>query len=336
MARILLGVALAAALLAGTQAAAGARPDHQIERLRRHGLAAYEWHPAEQLTRRVARPRLRFLHRQGFRIVYLDLGEYLDVADQPDSPERDRRLEELEDSLRGFVADASRFGLAVHGVGGGPNWTDERRRYLGPELVRLVADYNAEVDADERLRGVQFDIEPYADPGFFADEQASLQAYLATIVEIVGAYRDVHYRPGNGRLQLGLAVPFWFDAEGDAPGPVAFHGATKPAVYHVIDLVQDLYRAYLVVMAYRNVAAGPDGSIAHARSELAYARHIGADCGLVVGQQYTDVQPAKVTFFGHDRRAFRREAEQIVDAFDGFRQFRGLSVDDLDAYRAAG
>jgi hypothetical protein len=297
---------------------------------RRHGLAAaYEWRAAGQLSRREARERLRFLQRRGFETVYLDLGVYLDAADQPASPQRRARLRELRRDLRHYVADATRLGLAVHAVGGGPTWTQKPLRYLGSLLVEVVADYNAEVAPWERLDGVQFDIEPYALAGFFDDEQASLIAYLKTLRSIVRTWRRVA-RP----VELGFAVPFWFDARGTSPGPVPFRGATKPAIHHVIDLLQHHRRAYLVVMSYRNVADGADGSIAHARDEFAYARSVGARCGLVVGQQFGDVQPPEVTFHGLDRGDFERAAERIVEAFGRSPRFRGLAVDDLDAYRA--
>jgi hypothetical protein len=136
------------------------------------------------------------------------------------------------------------------------------------------------------------------------------------------------------RLELGFAVPFWFDGRDGSPGPVPFKGATKPAIHHVIDLLKHHRRAYLVVMSYRNVADGADGSIAHARDEFAYARSVGAACGLVVGQQFGDVQPPEVTFHGLDRGDFQRAAERIVEAFGRSPRFRGLAVDDLDAFRA--
>jgi hypothetical protein len=318
--RILVCAVVLVVLIGGGQWAAAETPQQD-------GLAAYEWHGAGQLTRRDARQRLRFLQQHGFKTVYLDLGDYLDAADQPESRKQRNRIRKLRRDLRRFVADASRLGLAVHAVGGGPTWTDEPLRYLGSKLVELVADYNADVAARERLGGVQLDIEPYALPRFFNNEEAALVAYLETLESIVETYRRM-----ARHLELGFAVPFWFDGRRGSPGPVPFQAATKPAIHHVIDLVKDLRGAYLVVMSYRNFAKGADGSIVHARDEFRYARSIGAKCGLVVGQQFGDLQPPKVTFHGHDRHDFESAAEQIVRAFRRFRQFRGLSVDDVDGY----
>jgi hypothetical protein len=68
-------------------------------------------------------------------------------------------------------------------------------------------------------------------------------------------------------------------------------------------------------MSHRNVAHGADGSIAHARDEFAYARSVGAKCGLLVGQQFGDVQPPEITFHGLDRHDFQQAAERIVDGY---------------------
>jgi hypothetical protein len=325
----MIGVVLGSAQPAGAQS----RSTSWVPPLR--GLAAYEWHSASQLSQDEARRRFRFLRANGFRTVYLDLGNYLDVVDQPQNRGQLVRLAKVRQALARYVADASSYGLTVHAIGGGPTWTGEERRYLGSRLVRLVADYNLGAKEAERLRGVQLDIEPYADPGFFDDVQAALTAYLDTLEGIEQTYRSLTGQPANSHLQLGFAIPFWFDGESGAPGPLPWGGETKPAAFHLIDMLRDLPDAYLLVMSYRNVATGADGSIQHARGEFGYARQVGAECGLVVGQQFGNVQPRKITFQGVGRRPFMKAADQIVGAFGGAREFRGISVDNLDSYMSA-
>ncbi len=331
LAGVLVCAAALSVVMSGNQAV-DARPRSGREVPRQPNLAAYEWHNFSRLTSRETRRRLRFLHEQGFTTVYLDLGEYLDAADRP---QPQPRLGELGRKLGQFVAEASRSGLAVQAVGASPTWTDPELRYLGPMLVRLVGRYNASAAAAERLQGIQVDIESYRDPRFFADEQSALLAYLETQQGIVEAYRQVRAQPANRGLRLGIAIPFWFDGEAGAPGPVGFNGATKPAAYHLIDMLSDIPDAYVLVMAYRDFTPGADGSISHLRGEFGYAGEVGARSGIVVGQEYADVQPAMITFHGRSRAAFRLAARNIARAYGHFPQFRGLSVDDVDAYMAA-
>ena len=69
-----------------------------------------------------------------------------------------------------------------------------------------------------------------------------------------------------------------------------------------------------------------------------YAAATWARCGLVVGQQYGPAGPDEqhIIFNGQPRSDFLRAAAAITTAFRRYPQFRRLSVDDLDAYMAAG
>ena len=342
-------VLVLAALLAIGGPAAGAAahqaghwPRQEFRKVRvPPGMAVYEWNNPGDLAPDEVRARMRFLRANGFSTVYLEIGAYLDADELPDSPERDELLRGIRRQIRRFVATATRYGLSVQALGGGPDWiVGERRGYLGPKLVELVGDYNTRVDRSERLKGVHLDLEPYTQEGWLdpAHVEDNLKRYLATIEEIVATYRSVLGERGGRGLELGFAVPFWFDAAGDAPGPVDFGGATKPAVHHLIDLLADLPGAYLVVMAYRDFTRTSNGSIAHARDEFRYAARIGARSGLIVGQQYgpAPADEQHTTFNGQPRSDFRRAAAEITLAFRRYPQFRGLSVDDLDAFMAAG
>ena len=300
-----------------------------------HGVAVFEWHRLSQVNSRVSDQRLAALSAEGFRTVYADVGEYLEVADQPYSRTQQNRLGQLRSELRRFVARAAKKGLAVHGVGGGPNWTDDTHRYLGPLLLDLVADYNQAVLANERLQGVQLDIEPYVEDSFWDNVDLALRRYLAVLADIVAHYRDVVWTGDRSRdLRLGFAVPFWFDGKAPDVPPVWFGDPPKlaGATGHLIDLLHDYSDAYVLVMAYRNFTATEDGSIAHVQDEFAYARD--CLCGIVIGQEFTKVYPQKLSFWWKGRAAFWQAADELATAYSG-PSFRGLSVNDLSAYQAA-
>jgi hypothetical protein len=336
--RVLVCAAVILVVMGGNQAV-GAPTPSSAGALQEHGLAVFEWYRLSQLNANLTQQRLRSLRAAGFTTVYADFSEYVEVADQPASQAQQARLSQLSRDLKRFVAGASNLGLVVHAVGGGPNWTDAPRRYLGPKLVQLVAQYNSTAAAKERLQGVQMDIEPYVDPSFFDDQNAALIAYLETLQSIVATYQEVRYQPGNSSLRLGFAIPFWFDGPPATPeveyGEPGYAKTTKAAAFHLLDMLRLLPDAYVLVMSYRNFTSGPDGSIAHAQSEFAHASSIHAQCGIVVGQEFGDVQPRKITFYGLGRAAFDQAAEEIAAAFGDLPQFRGLSVNDIDAYLAA-
>jgi hypothetical protein len=349
MRRITAVLVLAAMLAVGGPAVSGAAAHESRSRYWKvrvpPSLAVYEWHNAGDLAPAEVQRRLRFLRDNGFRTVYLEIGKYLEAADESN--------QELVGTRRGqirrFVATAAGYGLSVQALGGGPDWFGEPKGYLGPALVRLVASYNKDVDRWERLAGVHLDLEPYTQDDWIrpANVRGNLLLYLATIKEIVGAYRAELGTRGNRNLQLGLAIPFWFDGTSDdIPAEIDFRDDDdpspnlKPVAFHVIDLVADLPGAYLVVMAYRWFTGTSNGSIALARDEFRYAASRGARSGLVVGQRYGPVpedQPleANTTFNGLPRWRFWRAAAAIALAFRRYPQFRGLSVDDVDAFITA-
>jgi hypothetical protein len=333
---------LAATLAIGGPAAAAHEPSLRFRKVRvPPAMAVYEWNTTEDLSPTLVQQRLRFLRANGFHTVYLEIGNYLEAADlSPEDPARQTRMDSIRRQIRRFVATASSFGLSVQALGGSPTWFGNDRRYLGQLLVELVGSYNTGVADNERLKGVHLDLEPYTLPGWLDEDnvEANLVEYLTTIQGIVGTYRSELDRPANRGLQLGFAIPFWLDGRGDAPGPVEFGEETKPAAYHLIDLISDLRGAYLVVMAYRDFTRTSDGSIAHARDEFRYAAMIGARSGLIVGQQYGPAAPEEqhITFHGQPRWVFRRAAAEIAVAFRRYPQFRGLAVDDIDAFMAAG
>ena len=59
-------------------------------------------------------------------------------------------------------------------------------------------------------------------------------------------------------------------------------------------------------------------------------------CGIVIGQEFTEVTPTKLSFWWVGRAAFRQAAEELTAAYGGLPQFRGLSVDDMDACQEVG
>ena len=301
--------------------------------------AVFEWHRLSEVNTTVTDQRLRDLQCGGFKTVYADISEYVEVAAQRPSRTQQARLLQLKGELKAFVSRATAgHGLGVHAVAGAPTWTEQTRRYLGPMTVDLVAAYNND-PANEKLQGVQVDIEPYLERSWSRNVTASLQAYLTTIRDIVGRYRTVREQPDNKGLQLGVAIPFWYEGAPDAP-PVLFGSEKKYAAFHLIDMLRADPQAYLLVMAYRNFAShrdpiiNADGSIALVSGEFDYASTSAAACGIVIGQEFGLVDPKKISFGWVGRAAFRQAASELVAAYGGRPQFRGLSVNDLGSYEA--
>jgi hypothetical protein len=333
---VLVTAAVLLMLVGATPGAATVEPSLP-EIMQQHDLAMFEWNRLSQVNTTVTNERLDALQDDGFKTIYVDISEYVEAAAQQ-AP-----LDHLNAALKDFMARARSYGFAVHAVAGEPNWTDQALRDLGPMTVDLVAAYNDDVPESEKLQGVQFDIEPYVDPAWWTNVKVSLKAYLSTMRTIVDRYNQV-VPPDPTRLQLGVAIPFWYDGTTDVPA-VQFGASTKPApaAFHLIDMLGTNSRAYVLVMAYRNFAShedrriNADGSIALVSGEFDYARKSRATCGIVIGQEFgglDDPYAFKTSFGTEGHAAFRQAASELVATYGGRSQFRGLAVNHLDAYEA--
>jgi hypothetical protein len=108
-------------------AAPGAAAATPSEILERHGVAVFEWNRLSQVNAVVTDQQLSDLDTDGFRTIYVDISEYVEVADQRVTKTQQARLAQLKSELERFVARAGRLGLAAHAVAGAPDWTDQSR-----------------------------------------------------------------------------------------------------------------------------------------------------------------------------------------------------------------
>lgn len=108
--------------------------------------------------------------------------------------------------LRAFVSKASARGIAVWAVDGDPAAVLETERPAWRKRAQAYAAYNRTAPAPSRLRGVQYDIEPYLLPGYGPAWQS---AYLETLAALRQA----------SPLPLEAAIPYWWAGEmlRDAP-----------------------------------------------------------------------------------------------------------------------
>ncbi|MGX4642332.1 hypothetical protein [Massilia sp. SYSU DXS3249] len=104
--------------------------------------------------------------------------------------------------LAAFVRRARGAGIAVTSVEGDPHMVLPSQRAATVDRVRAYAAYNRAAAPEERLRAMQFDVEPYllADDVLAPAERD--RAYLAMA-------RALHAQAGGTPLEF--VVPFWWD-----------------------------------------------------------------------------------------------------------------------------
>ena len=149
---------LAAMLAIGGPAAvvAAHQPSHEFRKVRvPPGMAVYEWtaagdlytHPGAAAAAVPAGQRLP--HRLPGDRELPGRGRAADTED----PTGKRGYRRIRRQIQRFVATAASFGLSVQALGGGPRWTGETHRYLGPKVVELVGNYNTRVALQGTAQG---------------------------------------------------------------------------------------------------------------------------------------------------------------------------------------
>ncbi|WP_296913079.1 hypothetical protein [Polaromonas sp.] len=127
------------------------------------------------------------------------------------------------DRLAAFIRRAGAAGIAVWAVDGDPNMVQLKERPATLARARAYSRFNSAMPPGARLRGVQFDVEPYLLAGYEMAAAAWDQRY----VELVKSLHD------NSDMALEMVVPFWW--------------AGKPAL---LDSIAP-WLSGLVVMDYR-------------------------------------------------------------------------------------
>ncbi len=134
------------------------------------------------------------------------------------------------------------------------------------------------------------------------------------------------------KMDIGFAVPYWFDNQNKNIPSVTWQDKRGPTIYHLMDRLNSLLHSNIVVMAYRNAARGNDGSIALSRLEMQYGQYKASNVKVIIGQEVTDVEPQKITFYGKTLTEFSQEAKWIEEEYGKNPAFGGIAINDAAGY----
>jgi len=128
-------------------------------------------------------------------------------------------------------------------------------------------------------------------------------------------------------LVYGVDIPFWWQSIDAATGqPVSittFHGVRKTATEHLLTMVDNVG-----IMAYRNVATGPQGIVSLALDTLEQADSIG-HVDVFVGietEKISEGVPESVTFARKSIRDLRTAVDIVEHVFVGRPSYAGVAV----------
>ncbi|HKA52567.1 MAG TPA: hypothetical protein VKJ47_02795 [Candidatus Binatia bacterium] len=211
--------------------------------------------------------------------------------------------------------------------------------------------------ADERLPGVQLDVEPYLLEDFFLDPENGFTQYLAVIDRVKELLA--------GRAPLSIVMPFWFTSQMVKDRPVAFavmDRADEVAVMSYRTDVRELHEIAEDTLRYGEMAGVPVWLAVEtrplplerhvllrreSRRELADAYLDRAGGRLVLQappsadgiewfhvDQRSTVRPERLTFAGRDRKAVRTAVAAVMGAASRYPHLAGVLIHDLQGFTA--
>ncbi len=224
--------------------------------------AMWVWDSYSLLTDSAKRREFfEFCEKYGINDIFLQLQYKTNDSD----PDNIRTEVTMIGEFRDFIAESHDNGLFIQALEGYPDWVLKPMHKYSLSMIKSVIDYNKKVLPGERFDGIHLDNEPYLLVGFINPEYR--KQILSEFIELNDkAGRMVHE---NSDMVYGIDIPYWFeetDENFNVIGLCGFNGTTKPASYHIIDLVDNIG-----IMDYRDFAYGADGMITHAKDEIKYA-----------------------------------------------------------------
>ncbi|HET7660660.1 MAG TPA: hypothetical protein VFK66_09750, partial [Oryzihumus sp.] len=185
--------------------------------------------------------------------------------------------------LQQLSAQARAAGMQVDALGGDPGWVES------PSWV--VSSWLTPALASGLFTGVHVDVEPYLLASWSTDQSGTVKRYLGLLSTLASSAGSSH--------PLEADIPFWFDT--------VSYGRTP------LDRAVMTRVAGTTVMAYRNHAAGTDGTLDIAAAALASATATGRP--VRIGQETnglgSDPEEVKQTFFGMTCTQMESELAQV-------------------------
>jgi hypothetical protein len=281
----------------------------------------WEWAPLSQMSSSDMQRVVNEAAASHFTVIYTTIDEYLSIDALPDGSMKQQKLAAYATSVNQFLALAGAKGIAVDAEAGWRDWAVPGKTWQAYEIMNFVMTYNQ--GHATKFRGVQYDIEPYLLPQYALDEGSVLTQYVTLVAGLVR--QDKH-----DNLPLGFDVPSFYTASAGATPLITVGGVTAYPYDQVLRYLNQLPRGRILLMAYRNFAVGPNGTINLSNDEI----HL-ADSGttkVIVGQETGPVTPSYVTFYGMTQADLSTQTGYVSQTFSGDVSFGGIAIDYLDYF----
>lgn len=283
------------------------------------------WTPIMQMSPAYMESMILDAKKQGVNVIYISTDSYLDIFTLKDPSEKEKKKWSFSNKLDYFIGLANHHGIAVDAEAGWKNWAEEGHTYKPFAIINFIKDFNN--THQNKFRGFQYDVEPYLLDHYHEDKEEVLKNFVTLIDDTTDFI-------GGSDLRFSVVVPDFYD-EKDGLTPKFSHNGRKDYVFkHLLNILDRRQNSSIIIMSYRNVAEGPDGSIEVSQNEIVTAEEASHQTKIIIAQETGDVPPPYVTFHNTSRRYFDKQLSAITSAFSTSPSFGGIAVHYINTFLA--
>ncbi|MBP1999879.1 hypothetical protein J2Z69_000898 [Paenibacillus shirakamiensis] len=259
--------------------------------------ATYVWEASDAIDR--SAELLQFAKTKKINLLYLHID-----TDYPFS------------AYRPFIKKAAAAGIEVHAMGGRGNMAFTENRDQITKLINYVKNYNRQADADERLFGLHFDIEPWVLPEWFTDTDRLIREWTGNMNYYVAELKK------DSTLQTSVDISAWLDRF-----VVKDEGNVSLSKWFIAKM------DHVTIMDFRNFAVGSGGIVDMASQELAFADALGKPLILAVESKESN-EGAHVSFFALGSAFMESELGKLPTLLSSHKSFTGIAVHAYEYWKA--
>jgi hypothetical protein len=281
------------------------------------------WTPLMTMSDAYIDSTLKSAHENNINVIYLSIDSYLDIYVLPDGADKNLKEKAFADRLEQFIMHAHAHDIDVDAEAGWRNWAELGNTYKAFAVVAFAEKFNA--THTQKLRGFQYDVEPYLLSWYTQDSTSVYTNFL----DLISQTEDLL---AQSDLRFSVTIPDFYDVTSPTSPAFNYRNTTSDAYTHLLDILQNRPKSSVIVMSYRNFANGSNGSIDISNGEIQTATNGMYTTKVIIAQETGDVQPPYITFHNTSKNYLDEQIEKINTAFMPYQNFGGVAVHYINSY----
>ncbi len=254
-------------------------------------------------------------------VMYITIDDYLDIHNLPEGSSKESEKLKYSNALEKFIIAANNANIEVDVEAGWRDWAEAPNTYKPNVIIDYAIAYNSL--RKNKIRGVQFDVEPYLLPTYETNKATVLKNFVA----FVDASTK---RLGSNELDLNIVIPHFYDSAQQWTPSFAYGGVTTSTFDHILRILDTRPDSSITLMSYRNFALGSDGTVGISKAEADQASAGDHSTKIIVAQETGNVEPSYVTFYNISKAEYEKQISIIKNTFANSKNFGGIAVHYID------